>query len=1194
MLLRLTQHEEGESRHRVTLRLEGDGGLPWEAESRFEFDFTAQDREDLRWYLEEFLQNPKEPPGVITRIESRIAELGLALFRGAFQGSDDARDLWAQVRDRLAETRLEVVTEVAAATALPWELLCDPKTAKPLALSACSFVRAQPNPARRPHWIPDGVGPVRILVVLCRPGGALGEEDAPFRSVATRLIQGLDAGDRKVYDLDVLRPPTFEALAKALRRAKDEKRPYHVVHFDGHGTYGEIEELREFLRERSPLIFARAGRHGFLAFENPELPGNLELVDGTKLGGLLHECRVPILVLNACRSAHAEPAAAPEAMAVDDPHSQARAFGSFAQEVMDAGVSGVVAMRYNVYVVTAAQLVAELYAALANGQTFGEAATRARKNLAENPLREVLAEPLTLQDWQVPVVYEAAPLRIFPETGRTVAPIFQVGRDGAAGGGEDAGALPPPPDVGFYGRDETLLVMDRAFDRYQVVLLHAYAGSGKTTTAAEFARWYQKTGGVDGPVLFTSFERYLPLPRVLDVVAQVFSSYLEKGGVNWLALDDAQRRHVALQVFERVPALWVWDNVEPVAGFPAGTPSAWNAEEQQELVDFLRALKGTKAKVLLTSRREERGWLGDLPTRIRIPAMPMLERLQLARAIAGKQGKKLAEVDWRPLLAFTEGNPLALTVLVGQALREGLRSKEQVEGFVAKLRAGEVGFADEVGEGRSKSLGTSLAYGFEQAFSEEERRRLAVLALFQGFVNVVALKLMGKLENPGCLVEVRGLEREEWIPLLDRTAEVGLLTAYGGGYYGIHPALPWFFRRLFERFYPRGGRAALRAWVEAVGGLGDYYFWQYTRGHLDVIDVLRAEEANLLHARRLAREYGWWDPVITTMQGLLQLYGHTGRRAEWQRLVEEIVPDFVDSASSGPLPGREEMWSLVAGYRVQLAMEERRWAEAERLQNRRVDWNRERAAGALALDYGELKEEQRNRVRTLAVSLQQLGDIQCRQGRADCAPAYEEALNLAKRINDRAVAAICAFNLGHTYKGLPVLRDLDQAEGWYRRSLGLFEETDRLGRGKCAGQLGSVSLERFDEARAAGQPASELHAHLNEAGRRYHEEIELLPPDAVDGLAVAHNALGLIYWISGGLDRALSHFRQSIHYEEAQGNLYGAAKTRFNIARALHSAGRRTDALEYAKAALLGYEAYGERAGDEIRSARGLIARIRR
>jgi len=55
---------------------------------------------------------------------------------------------------------------------------------------------------------------------------------------------------------------------------------------------------------------------------------------------------------------------------------------------------------------------------------------------------------------------------------------------------------PARPDVGFIGRDETLLALDRRFDRDKIVLLHAYAGSGKTTTAVEFARWYQMTGGV--------------------------------------------------------------------------------------------------------------------------------------------------------------------------------------------------------------------------------------------------------------------------------------------------------------------------------------------------------------------------------------------------------------------------------------------------------------------------------------------------------------------------------------------------------------------------------------------------------------------------------------------------------------------------------------------------------------------------
>ena len=93
----------------------------------------------------------------------------------------------------------------------------------------------------------------------------------------------------------------------------------------------------------------------------------MDLVDGTSLGNLLRETEVPILVLNACRSAYAqspnEPVSAEDAKQMDA-HSRVRAFGSLAQEVMHSGVSGGVAMRYVVYVVTAAQFVAELYDAL--------------------------------------------------------------------------------------------------------------------------------------------------------------------------------------------------------------------------------------------------------------------------------------------------------------------------------------------------------------------------------------------------------------------------------------------------------------------------------------------------------------------------------------------------------------------------------------------------------------------------------------------------------------------------------------------------------------------------------------------------------------------------------------------------------------------------------------------------------------
>ena len=55
-------------------------------------------------------------------------------------------------------------------------------------------------------------------------------------------------------------------------------------------------------------------------------------------------------------------------------------------------------------------------------------------------------------------------------------------------------------------------------------------------------------------------------------------------------------------------------------------------------MEFLREGAGDKAKFLLTSRRDEQAWLGELPARVRVPPMPMQERVQLARALGAAGG----------------------------------------------------------------------------------------------------------------------------------------------------------------------------------------------------------------------------------------------------------------------------------------------------------------------------------------------------------------------------------------------------------------------------------------------------------------------------------------------------------------------------------------------------------------------------
>ena len=198
-LLRLRQTAEGIDRHVVSIELD-DGPLRRTDERRFTLALSGQDREDLRWYLEDYLQYPLDPaPTIAARIEARMDEIGGELFGALFGGGSE---IWSEVRHRLSDARIEIASSVQEAATIPWELLRDPDAGRPLALEARSFVRGVYNSVRRPNLPQTAEGPVRVLLVICRPRGG---EDVSVRSVARRLVEGLRASD--AVKLTVLRPP---------------------------------------------------------------------------------------------------------------------------------------------------------------------------------------------------------------------------------------------------------------------------------------------------------------------------------------------------------------------------------------------------------------------------------------------------------------------------------------------------------------------------------------------------------------------------------------------------------------------------------------------------------------------------------------------------------------------------------------------------------------------------------------------------------------------------------------------------------------------------------------------------------------------------------------------------------------------------------------------------------------------------
>ena len=106
---------------------------------------------------------------------------------------------------------------------------------------------------------------------------------------------------------------------------------------------------------------------------------------------------------------------------------------------------------------------------------------------------------------------------------------------------------------------------------------------------------------------------------------------------------------------------------------------------------------------------------------------------------------------------------------------------------------------------------------------------------------------------------MRGLTREQGIALLDRAAEVGLLTAYGEGYYAIHPALPWYFTELFTTVYGPAGSAAAqqatRAYTTAMRNLGNYL----TQEYVQAVGMPFAVNLVVLLGTHLVASYGPWS-----------------------------------------------------------------------------------------------------------------------------------------------------------------------------------------------------------------------------------------------------------------------------------------------------------------------------------------------
>ncbi len=356
---------------------------------RFRPFLVEQDHEDLRWYLESYMDLPDAGSQVrARRIEASLDKWGRRLYKAAFDQSD-AGALLAKLRTAKTPHLLTIASDDGEVLRQPWELLRDERG--PLARQGITIRRqlGKASAATKPDVAP----PLRVLIIVSRP------DDTGFidpRLTSRPMLEALAplGGDVEVVFCE---PPTPARMEELLSSAQRAGRPYHLVHFDGHGT---------FLPELGPgvLLFERAGE------DTGPVPA--DPVGADRIGDLLARFDIPLVILEACRSGKV---------------SEAGVFQSVAPRLLQAGVGSVLSMSHAVHVEAARILLARFYRELVSGATVGQALEEGRAALLAQPQRWLEPGPdgrrIALCDWFLPALYQRGedPVLVPPRAAPAVA-----------------------------------------------------------------------------------------------------------------------------------------------------------------------------------------------------------------------------------------------------------------------------------------------------------------------------------------------------------------------------------------------------------------------------------------------------------------------------------------------------------------------------------------------------------------------------------------------------------------------------------------------------------------------------------------------------------------------------------------------------------------------------------------------------
>ncbi|WXK63356.1 CHAT domain-containing protein [Nonomuraea sp. N2-4H] len=849
-----------------------------------------QELEDLRWYLEDYLRYPfavYSDRG--SDIAAKLPVWGESIFEAVF-GSAPLRAAYATVRARGNPVEVVIQSATAQRLGLPWELMRDPARGTPLVLDQVALTRSLPT-ADLTEAFPASGTRLRVLMVISRPAG---ERDVGYQMIARPLVERLEAVRGNV-DLVVLRPPTLERLQEVLADAVEAGEPFQIVHFDGHGVFGDGHVPSAGW---DPLSYQGSGPKGMLAFETSS--GGPDLVPAEKVAQVLSRGRVPVVVLNACQSGQVG--------------TQVEA--AVATRLVQGGAASVVAMAYSVYAVAAAEFMTAFYERLFAGDRVADAVTAGRARLALRNERPSPKGKLPLADWAVPVHYLRRDVS-FPNlrTERRGASLddmldrLRTGSDGSDPTGDDLAAVGT-----FVGRDGLFYTLEAAARLQRVVILHGPGGTGKTELAKAFGRWWRDTSGVDRPdwVIWHSFE-----PGVasfgLDGVINTIG--LRVFGADFALCDTGERRRIVQQLLAEHRLLLIWDNFESVRSMPdptAATPPL-TGTQLEELRQFLNQLaQSGRSSILITSRSPET-WLGQELRRIEVGGLSKDEAIDYAdyllRPFPNSRRRRQTPA-FAELMGWLDGHPLAMRLILPHL------ANNDPDALLAALQ-GTAPFPGRDDGDRTTSLSASVAYSFTH-LPPGDQQALAAVALFHGVADAHVLATMSLV--PEAPAQFRDRSLDDWGRILDAATAVGLLTSLGGGMYRIHPALPAYLISRWRLDHPDGfdeqHAAATRALLVAYADLSLWLDQQISSGNAQLaIAVIDLQRSNLGSMLAYALDHQMWNQAQAIIQPVNAYWDFRGLSEEAQGWADR-TRDVLEGPDGTP-PSLDtdagDLWLFIVG-----------------------------------------------------------------------------------------------------------------------------------------------------------------------------------------------------------------------------------------------------------------------------------------